>query len=428
MIILSPNDLFTARRVSLIADYDKDTIFNLYQPLIGALACALYMTLLVESKNQKVTSVSTHEKLLVKSQLTTKEFLEARGKLEAIGLLKTYLDSPSDEVKSYHYEVYAPKSPASFFENTLLYGMLIKYIGENDANRLKSIYNETVNDNKGTEISKTFKDVFNPDMSDPIFAKALNSGKQRGRKTAKIDSEFNYDRFFETLSSVSQIKKEAITKKELKEIERIAVLNGIDEVMAANIVSDIYDEHEDKGSRIDTKALSDKIMNSTNFTFLNAYRNENQNKKQTNNKVTSDSDLAKKIELMENITPAEWLSILQNGGKPAKSDLRIVESISQDYNLSPSVINVLIDYILINNHNILSKTYMEKVAASLKREGVDSAIDAMNYLEEARQNMTSKRKRKKKDNSQISENNTPKEEEGDDVSWDQLIKELEGDK
>ncbi len=431
MIILSPNDLFTSRRVSLIADYDKETIFNLYQPLIGALACSLYMTFLVEAKNQKVTQISTHEKLLVKVQMTTKEFLEARGRLESVGLLKSYIENPTDDVKTYHYEVYAPKSPASFFENALLYGLLIKYIGEAEANRLKSIYNESVNDEKGMEISKTFKDVFTPDMNDPVFRKAVNSGGQRGRKTAKIDSEFNYDRFFEALTSISQIKQSAITKKELKEIERIATLNGVDETIAANVVNEIYDASQDKGYRIDSNRLSEKITSSTNFSFLTGYR-EATNKKKSNNKVTSDSDLAKKIDLMESITPSEWLCILQNGAKPAKSDLNIIETISRDYSLSPSVINVLIDYILINNHNILSKSYMEKVAASLKREGVDSAIDAMNYLEEVRQSMTNKNSKKKdiKINKEIKDEQkqTKEDNEEDDISWEQLINELGGDK
>ena len=431
MIILSPNDLFTSRRVSLIADYDKETIFNLYQPLIGALASSLYMTFLVEAKNQKVTQISTHEKLMVKVQMTTKEFLEARGRLESVGLLKSYIENPSDDIKTYHYEVYAPKSPASFFENALLYGLLIKYIGEAEANRLKSIYNENVNDDKGVEISKTFKDVFTPDMNDPIFRKAVNSGGQRGRKTAKIDSEFNYDRFFEVLTSISQIKQSAITKKELKEIERIATLNGVDETIAANIVNEIYDASQDKGYRVNSNKLSEKIRNSTNFSFLVGYRDAT-NKKSTNNKVTSDSDLAKKIDLMESITPSEWLCILQNGAKPAKSDLNIIETISRDYSLSPSVINVLIDYILNKNHNILSKSYMEKVAASLKREGVESAIDAMNYLEQARQSMTNRKTNKKEQNIRINKETEneqmPEENEEDDISWEQLINELGGDK
>ena len=133
MIILSPKDILIVKRKSLIADYDKETIFNLYQPMIGALGCALYMTLLYEAKNQKITSVSTHEQILIKMQVTTQEFLKARGLLEAVGLLKTFIEGSEEEIKTYRYNLYAPKTPKSFFDNTLLYGMLIKYSSTNSS-------------------------------------------------------------------------------------------------------------------------------------------------------------------------------------------------------------------------------------------------------------------------------------------------------
>ena len=75
---------------------------------------------------------------------------------------------------------------------------------------------------------------------------------------------------------------------------------------------------------------------------------------------------------------------------------------------------------------------MEKVAASLKREGVESAIDAMNYLEQARQSMTNRKTNKKEQNIRINKETeneqTPEENEEDDISWEQLINELGGDK
>ena len=425
MIILSPKDILIVKRKSLIADYDKETIFNLYQPMIGALGCALYMTLLYEAKNQKVTSVSTHEQILIKMQVTTQEFLKARGLLEAVGLLKTYLEGSEEEIKTYRYNLYAPKTPKSFFDNTLLYGMLIKYIGERDANRLKSLYNEDVSEEEGTEISKSFGEVFHPDFEDPAFKKALSASKERGRQTAKIDSEFNYDRFFESLESVSQINKNSLTKKELKEIERLCALFGVDEIAAADIVAHIYDPSQPKGSRIDFKEMSNMLQNSSNYSFLSSMH-----KKRDSGKVTSDSDLAHKIHLMETLSPKEFLTILQGGASPASSDLRLIDDLSAKFHLTPGVINALIDFILTVNNNVLSRAYAEKVAASLAREGITTVIDAMNYLKK-----TKKGQKRSKSNNQdnqpkepTTESNIPTEEtsEEDDVSWDDLINDLEG--
>ena len=422
MIILSPNDIFIAKRKSLIADYDRETIFNLYQPLIGAIASALYFSLVYEAKNQKITSVSTHEQLLVRMQITTQEFLKARGLLEAVGLLKTYLDGAKEDIKTYTYEVFAPKTPKSFFEDTLLYGLLIKYIGEKDANRMKSIYNEDVSEAIGTEISKSFGEEFHPDFTDPVFSKAMKTSNNRGRKTAKIDSEFNYDRFFETLASISPINKDSLTKKELKEIERLCALYGVDEISAANIVAHLYDSTQSKGNRIDFKQMSKMLQSETNYSFLSSM------KRKETNRVSSDTDLANKINLMETLSPTEYLTVLQNGASPAGSDLRLIEDLSAKFKLTPGVINALIDFVLAANNNVLSRAYSEKIAASLAREGITTVIDAMNYLKKVRK--SSKKKPSPKSNieskNDIIENEETPTNEDEDVSWDELINDLKG--
>lgn len=422
MIILSPNDIFIAKSKSLIADYDRETIFNLYQPLIGAIASALYFSLVYEAKNQKITSVSTHEQLLVRMQITTQEFLKARGLLEAVGLLKTYLDGMKEDIKTYTYEVFAPKTPKSFFEDTLLYGLLIKYIGEKDANRMKSIYNEDVSEAIGTEISKSFGEEFHPDFTDPVFSKAMKTSNNRGRKTAKIDSEFNYERFFETLASISPINEDSLTKKELKEIERLCALYGVDEISAANIVAHLYDSTQSKGNRIDFKQMSEMLQSETNYSFLSSMK-----RKETNH-VSSDTDLANKINLMETLSPTEYLTVLQNGASPAGSDLRLIEDLSAKFKLTPGVINALIDFVLAANNNVLSRAYSEKIAASLAREGITTVIDAMNYLKKVRK--SSKKKPSPKSNieskNDIIENEETPTNEDEDVSWDELINDLKG--
>ena len=50
------------------------------------------------------------------------------------------------------------------------------------------------------------------------------------------------------------------------------------------------------------------------------------------------------------------------------------------FKLTNGVINVLVEQTLSTNNNVLSRAYIEKVAASLVREGITTALDAMNYL------------------------------------------------
>ncbi len=423
--ILSPNDLFEVKRMSLIADYDKDTIFNLYQPIIGAIASALYMSLICEAKNERITSVSTHEQLLVRMQIGTQDFLKARGYLEAVGLLKTYVSNISEEVKSYEYRVYAPKTPDYFFDNALLYGMLIKSLGEKDAARLKSIYYVGETPIEGTEISKSFGEVFHPDFADPVFKKALDAGSNKGRKTAKIDTEFNYDRFFKELDLVSQINKTALTKAEIKEVERLCALYGVKEEAAANVVAQVYDPTKEKGQRLDRLELSKILQDETNYNFLTRVSH----KEDKRTRIDSNADLASKINLMESVSPKEYLSILQNGSQPASSDLNLIDSLSYKFRLTPAVINALIDFVLATKDNTLPKSYTEKIAASLAREGVTTAIDAMNFLKKTRKNAKKKSEQSTYGRSKISSESTSEDSSSsqdgeEEVSWDDLLDEL----
>ena len=91
MVILSESDYLDVKLVSLIADYDVETLSNLYQPIIGYASLAIFFTLVAEAKNQKITNISSHNQLLNRLQMAPGDFVDARKRLEAVGLLKTYL-------------------------------------------------------------------------------------------------------------------------------------------------------------------------------------------------------------------------------------------------------------------------------------------------------------------------------------------------
>lgn len=418
MIILSTHDTYVVKIATLIADYDQRTLVNLYQPIIGSTAVALYNYLVAESENQKIYGPSNHESLLIHMQLSTSEFIDARKMLEAVGLVKTYRSGYDDEYKNYEYYIYSPKTPKAFFDDALLYGVLIKYVGEKAAKRLNSIYRLTFKEAEGEDISATFGEVFHPDFTDPVYSKVLNNEKAQGRKTAKIDSEFNYDRFFEALFAISQIKQSAITKKELKEIERLATLYGVDEIDTASIVSDIYDSSLEKGKRVDIKKMSEILQNDINYSFLSK-----KTRKGTVSTISGTSDLANKINLMEISAPKDYLTVLQNGTKPATPDLRLVEDLSEQFKLTNGVLNALVDFVLQTNDNVLPRALCEKIAASLVRENITTALDAMNFLKKM-----NNIKKKITKTSKVETKIKAKEKENEEVfDWDELMSHMEED-
>lgn len=421
MVILSENDYLDVKLNSLIADYDGETLSNLYQPIIGYGALAVYFTLVAEAKNQKITSLTSHNQLLNRLQMAPGVFIEARKKLEGVGLLRTFLES-SDNVRVYHYQIYAPKTPFGFFDDTLLFGMLIKALGETDANRFKTIYRIQPEENNGKDISSSFIDAYQPNFDDPAFLKALNGSKAIGRRNGKINSEFNYDNFFSNLSAISQISQDAFTKKDMKEIERLATLNGVNEADAASLVAKVYDPYVGKGKHIDFDSLTKLFQEQTDYSYL---LNKKMNRRGNGN--SGSTELAGKINIMETRSPKEFLALLQNGSKPAFSDLKIVDSLSKNFHLNNGVINAVVDFVLTTNNNILSRPLCEKIAASLAREGVTTTIDAMNYLKKVSKGQRKKTVSKEKELESSVETTSSKKTSKKEINWDDLLDDIEED-
>lgn len=368
MVILNSSDYFETHLASLIADYDKDTLVNLYQPIIGYGAFALFMSLWSEAKNQSITTMSAHEGLFITLQMNTSDFIKARKRLEAIGLLKTYLSSDGD-THLYTYQLYAPKTPDEFLNDPILSSTLKKQAGDSYFKRIQKIYLKPASEDYGEDISVSFKDIYSIDgINQTPMGKYLN-------RNNSMTLGFSYENFFVELGKVSQISSSSISSKEMKEVARIATVNGIDEETMAKLVVTVYNPHFEKGNRIDSDSLTRVCQDEVNYAFISKKKVVG-----VSSSVSSDSDLGQKITIMETTSPKDYLAVIQNGTKPASSDVRIINSLSRDFHLPNAVINALVDYVLAVNNNVLSKALCEKVAASLVREGINNVLDAMNYL------------------------------------------------
>lgn len=86
-----PVDQYTVRLADVITDMDNHVLTLLYQPLIGTEAVGLYNSLRSQLPSGKYQGdIHTHHQLSVLLDLSLPKLLEARKKLEAIDLLRTY--------------------------------------------------------------------------------------------------------------------------------------------------------------------------------------------------------------------------------------------------------------------------------------------------------------------------------------------------
>jgi len=80
------------------------------------------------------------------------------------------------------------------------------------------------------------------------------------------------------------------------------------------------------------------------------------------------------------VSPKELLEEM-SGGKVAVADLRIVERLLNEIGLDKGVTNVMLAYVLKNNHGDMpSYEYFEKIGLSWKRNRIDAVAIAVDYV------------------------------------------------
>ena len=198
------------------------------------------------------------------------------------------------------------------------------------------------------------------------------------------------------------------------------IANARTKVKAAPIIDSFYNPSAEKGKRLDFDNITKAFQEETNYSFLSSSRT-NSTKPRV---VSSSGALASKINIMETVSPKDYLTLLQNGTMPASPDLKIINILSAKFKLTNPVINVVIDYVLATNNNVLSKAYCEKIAGSLAREEISAAFDAMNYLKK----ISSGGKEVTYDTGEISKKKTRKEEQDEEkLEWNQLVDDIDID-
>lgn len=112
-IVLLPADTYNVINKTIMNDTDRLVLTMLYQPLIGNQALSLYFTFWSDLDCTNVMSIEfTHRHLMNMTGFKIEEIVDARRKLEAIGLLKTAVKTT--DVTTYVYQLYAPLSPHEF--------------------------------------------------------------------------------------------------------------------------------------------------------------------------------------------------------------------------------------------------------------------------------------------------------------------------
>lgn len=369
IITLLPADTYIVVNKTIITEDDIKNIISLYEPIIGPLPIALYLTLLRDLRlNEYISEDYNHHHLMTLMRSSLEIIKEAREALEGIGLIKTYYKE--GETNSYVYELYSPLSPKEFFSNPIFNVTLYNNIGKKEYELIKAEYELPKIDYKdykdiSKELNLTFK---SSSVLEPFETKAKNS------LGLKIDSNIDFDLL---LSSMPKgiLNEKSLTKKTKELIEELAFIYDIDTLKMVEILRTVITEKGtfDKDElRRNTRKYYQYNNNGKLPTLI--YRTQPEYLK---NQETDPSPLSKIIYMFENTTPYDFLKIKNKGVSPTSRDLRLLEELLIDLELQPGVVNVLIDYVLRKNDNKLNRAFVETIAGQWKRSNIETVSEAM---------------------------------------------------
>lgn len=377
-IIMSPTDTYIVLNKSILDDEDRTILTMLYQPIIGPLPIVLYFALWADlDKKKQLSSEYTHHHLVTNMQISMHDILEARRKLEAIGLLKTYLKE--DNINTYIYQLYSPITSHEFFNHPILNVVLYNNLGKKEYDQLKEYFKiPRINTTGYEDITVSFTDIFKsvPLTSYDILTDDI---KKKNKEQLNINTSFDFDFLIESLPN--SLDRDKIFTKDIKElILQLSFLYDLDAMNMQTIIPICINE---KGT-INKETLRKTCRNFYQFDnngHLPSIIYNNQ-PEFLNTNTTDTSKRAKMIHTFENISPYELLKSKNDGAEPTARDLKLAEDLIINYGLNQGVVNVLIDYMLKTNNNKLTRNLAETIAGQWKRLKIETVDDAMKTAEE----------------------------------------------
>jgi len=421
VISLLPADVYSVVNKSILTEIDRKNLLSLYEPIIGAIAVSLYLTLwrdlgLLELFSREFNH--HHLMTILKSDLNS--IKEAREALEALGLLKTYFRA--GEINNYVYELYSPMSADEFFSHPVLNIVLYNNIGKSEYDLLKCEYEIVKVDLKEYEdISKKLNMTFKSSNTPLSF-----DVKRRSVNDVIALDQVDIDQIIVSLPK-GLINEKMFNKKMRELINNLAFIYDLDTLKVSEMLRLAVNEKgfiEKDTLRKQARKYYQYNNNGSLPTLV--YRTQPDYLK---NPSGDNTNRGKIIRVFENTSPYDFLKNKYKGVAPTSRDLKLLESLIIDLGLTPAVVNVLIDYVLRKNNNKLNQAFVETIAGQWKRMGISRAEEAMDVAEKEHKKYSKKATAPKKFtkeapvwfNEQIQKEEVSAEEQ---VELEELLKEF----
>jgi len=351
------NSKFRLHINTSLSSSDYKVLALLYQPLIGVDAYAIYSTFYHLVKGNEIDS---HQLLFDLLNITMDDFKKAITKLEALGLIETYINSKKD----YVYIIKPPYSAKKFLTDTFLGAYLESEIGTKNLENIIKVFKVNKPDlTNYKNITKSFDEVYQVHTKKLLNISDDLEGRN-GFNNQLIRNGINYNEFIERLPRAlkSPVLFNDNFKQKLIQLAFVYQFNVDDLVL-------IY-KNASKGN---TTATIEQINLQARL-----YYEKNNEVITIQKKTTSDTEVIKDLSFRTVVD-----KFVVDDPILRASSLDTINNFIAQNDVDLGVLNVLLIFILKNKEGVLPHVnYLNKVWESWAKAGVRTAEDAINHREQ----------------------------------------------
>ena len=325
------------RCIEHLSSEQRQSLNLLYGPLIGKNSICLY-----EFLGSIQNSVELEDVYLLLN-INASQFDIARNHLEQYHLIETYVHEADMLIL-----LYAPLLPDSFLCHETYSRLYLASVGAKCFDKVKAMLY------KDKTVSSSYTKVESP--LDVSILDAWNESKEiayeKVKPTIKQKYDFDFATLFKGMDRIFPVRLR--TTENLDRIAEMAKIYGID---AKDMRKYVQRSTNPSTHVFDLEKLKDMVMR--------------------NRKVMEVSKDPYKM------SPVKFLQNKQNGIPVVKSDQALIERLCKEFQFPIEVVNTLIEYTLRQTNQQFSRNYVEKVAASWVRLGVNSRQKALEIINES---------------------------------------------
>ena len=325
------------RCIEHLSSEQRQSLNLLYGPLMGKNSICLYEFL------GSIQNLVELEDVYLLLNMNASQFDIARNRLEQYHLIETYVHEGDMLIL-----LYAPLLPDSFLCHETYSRLYLASVGAKCFDKVKAMLY------KDKTVSSSYTKVESP--LDVSILDSWNESKEiafeKVKPTIKQKYDFDFATLFKGMDRIFPVRLR--TSENLDRIAEMAKIYGID---AKDMRKYVQRSTNPSTHVFDLEKLKDMVMR--------------------NRKVMEVSKDPYKM------SPVKFLQNKQNGIPVVKSDQALIERLCKEFQFPIEVVNTLIEYTLQQMNQQFSRNYVEKVAASWVRLGVDSRKKALDIINQS---------------------------------------------